>query len=159
MQRAQRHVPSGQRELLPLVDKEDNIKFGKLWDSFWLFFKYGKYDSDGEGQCHVMLQLEWMNFKLISDLFVFSLRVSYYLRSKNTSKIRSRSCLHCKLQRTCDKPITGLVLDRKPTQQDLLTINPPLGHFGKDDWQRFYTQRLFIMWVSTCKCDTRNESR
>lgn len=31
-------MSSGWRELLPLVDKEDNTKSGRLWDSFWLFF-------------------------------------------------------------------------------------------------------------------------
>lgn len=38
MQRAWEHVPSGQRELLPFADKEDNIKSGRLWDRFYDFF-------------------------------------------------------------------------------------------------------------------------
>lgn len=76
-------MPSGLRELPPL-DKEDNIESGRLWDSFWLFFKGMTYDmlcSDGKGRCQVMLELKLMNFRLISDLFVFSLRVSYDLRN------------------------------------------------------------------------------
>lgn len=37
--------------------------------------------SDGKGPYQVMLELKLMNFRLISDLFVFSLRVSYDLRN------------------------------------------------------------------------------